>query len=65
MFANNLEVAGHYAVIDPLHTPTDESEIETGIAISYKVQADYRTIDFKADPLEDAEVFRVQFQFAF
>ena len=72
VFANHLEVAGRYAVVDPRDTLVDEAETEIGLAISYyisdnsyKVQADYREIDFAGDPLKDTQIARVQFQFMF
>jgi len=73
VFPMELELAGRYAVVDPQGSLLDAQETEVGFAISYyfqgsnsyKVQADYRELDFAADPLRDTKVARVQFQFVF
>lgn len=70
----NLEFAGRWAKLDPeeLGALASLDGDSRGIAVSYyirghqyKVQADYRQIDFDDPVEEDFNEFRVQFQFAF
>jgi hypothetical protein len=70
LFRNNVEVAGRYAEIDP-ETP-NSMLTEAGVAISYyivkhsyKFQADFRDLTSDADPMEDTQEARFQFQFVF
>jgi len=72
LFPNKkLELALRIAEISP-DTATSTDLSETGIAASYylrkhnyKVQADYRQIEFDADPNDDFKEFRVQLQLVF
>ena len=72
LFRNNIEVAGRYAVVDPDVAGPSAMVTEAGVAVSYyirkhdyKVQSDYRRITDDADPTEDTDEVRFQFQFVF
>ncbi|MDH3627565.1 MAG: hypothetical protein OES25_07900 [Acidobacteriota bacterium] len=66
------EIAVRLATISPDISGASMDETETGIAYSYylakhnhKIQADYRQLEYDADPTQDTNEFRVQLQVAF
>jgi hypothetical protein len=70
LFPNKIEIAGRYAEIDP--EIQGSTKTEAGLAVSYyiskhnyKFQADFRDLQDDADPLEDTQEARFQFQFVF
>ncbi len=79
LFPNKkLEVAARHAEVSPDVVlskgvvPTSLDETETGLAVSYyfvkhkyKLQADFRELEFDEDPLDDVNEARLQLQIAF